>query len=225
MRRGSLRSTGRALTMALLILPAAVRPVEAPSAGHWNFRVLLDGKPIGVHRFTLWTDNEHGDGERRLRSEAHFEVRLLGLTVYRYRHEATERWRGDCLRGLDAETDDDGKRLDVRARRDGAALAVQSPQGDERLDGCVMSFAYWHPAMLKQARLLNAQTGRYEDVRVEALGEAMVESQGHRVAARHYRLHGPEQPIELWYAADGGDWLALESKVSGGRRTLSYRRE
>lgn len=182
---------------------------EGPASGNWNFRVLLDDKPIGTHRFTLKTDGE----QRLLKSQAAFDVKILGITAYRYRHEADEQWRADCLVGLTSKTDDDGK-----------ALAVLAKSGDERLEGCAMSFAYWNPAMLKQTRLLNAQTGKLEAVKIEPLGDDKVEWQGKTVDAKRWRITGPESPVELWYSAQG-DWLALESKVSGGKRTLSYRRE
>jgi hypothetical protein len=78
--------------------------------------------------------------------------------------------------------------------------------------------------MLKQTRLLNAQTGQYEKVKIEPLGDDKVESQGKTVEAKRWRITGPESPVELWYSPQG-EWLALESKVSGGKRTLAYRRE
>ena len=39
--------------------------------------------------------------------------------------------------------------------------------------------------------------------------------------ARRVRLTGPEQPIDLWYAASGA-WIGLDSTVTGGRK-LTYR--
>lgn len=209
-----------AVAVSLALLGATPSRAEAPTSGTWNFKVLLDGKPIGTHRFTLKSES----GERVLKSVASFDVKVLGFTAYRYRHEATEQWQGDCLASLTAKTDDDGKALTVKAQRDGESLDLQGPKGKEKLQGCVMSFAYWLPAMLKQTRLLNAQTGEYEKVKIEPLGDDKVEAQGKTVAAKQYRITGPEQPVNLWYGADG-DWLGLESTVSGGKRKLTYRRE
>lgn len=197
------------IAATLLALASLSAQAEGPASGSWNFRVLLDGKPIGTHRFTLKSEG----AQRLLRSVAAFDVKILGITAYRYRHEADEQWQGDCLVALASKTDDDGKALAVQARKD-----------DGQIEGCAMSFAYWNRAMLKQPRLLNAQTGKFEPVKIESLGEDRVESQGKTVAATRWRITGPESPVELWYAADG-DWLALESKVSNGKRTLSYRRE
>jgi hypothetical protein len=196
-----------------LVAWADTAPTSMPTQGDWRFQALLDGKPIGTHRFTLSTQ----DGVSTLRSEASFDVKLLGLTVYRYRHQATEHWRGGCLVGLTSTTDDDGTRFAVQASQHDGALRVSATKGQtaqpaHTLPGCVMTYAYWNPAMRQQGQLLNAQTGRYETVTITALGND------------RWRVKGPEQPIELTYSAQG-DWVGLDSKVSGGKRTLSYQLE
>lgn len=182
-----------------------------------DFEVTLDDKPIGAHRFTLGGTPQ----ARTVRSEAAFAVKLLGLTVYSYRHAASEQWRGDCLAGLQADTDDDGKTGKVVARSAGAAVEVAGPAGVLQLPACVMSFAYWHPAMRTQTQLLNAQTGRYEAVRVQRIGDGTVAVRGQPQAAERWRIEGPEHPLDVWYTP-AGDWVGLDSTVAGGRQ-LRYR--
>jgi hypothetical protein len=193
--------------------------VSAQVARSWNFRVALNDDPIGTQRFTL---TPQGD-QRELRSEASFDVKVLFINAYRYRHEATERWQGDCLRSLTSRTDDDGKLTAVKSQREGERLIVTATRATETLDGCVMTFAYWNPAILRQTRLLNPQTGEYEKVAISLVGEESIDVRGQPAKAKHYRITGPERPIDLWYGADG-DWLALQSTVAGGRR-LTYRLE
>ena len=197
---------------------AALFLAALPSvAAAQDFEVTLDGKPIGTHRFTLGGTPQ----ARTVRSEAVFAVKLLGLTVYRYRHVASEQWRGDCLAALQAETDDDGKTGKVVARPAGDALEVDGPSGTLSLPGCAMSFAYWHPAMRTQTQLLNAQTGRYEAVRVRRMDSGTVEVRGQPQPAERWRIEGPEQPVDVWYAPSGA-WVGLDSTVAGGR-LLRYR--
>ena len=155
-----------------------------------DFAVFLDGAPIGSHRFEI----RHEGPARVVTSRARFEVKFAGIPVYRYRHDATEEWRGDCLARLEASTDDGGERTAVTV----------APEG------CTMSFAYWNPRMLQQSALLNAQTGRMDPVSVTVLGDG------------RYRISGTKNPIELRYSPQG-EWLTLESTVAGGR-LLSYRR-
>jgi hypothetical protein len=187
------------------LLLAALVSGAAPAWGKtWSFRVLLDDREIGTHRFTL---TERGT-ERELVSEASFRVRFLGFNAYRYRHKATERWREGCLNSLVSRTDDNGKSHAVEWRTPGE---------------CVMSFAYWNPAVLGARQLLNAQTGEIEPVKVSALGEERIDVRGLTVPAQRYRINGRKLAIDLWYGEDQ-EWIALETTV-GGKRRLRYRLE
>ena len=177
----------------------------------WNFDVRLDGKPIGSHRFTVDGPPE----SREVLSAARFEVKLLGITVYRYRHEASERWRGDCLQDLHSRTDDDGKALEIDRRAD-----------EEGNSTCLMSYAYWNPRLLQQQRLLNPQTGEIDELRVERLPDAVIPVSGRDVEASRWRLSaksaGAKQEITVWRDRRDGRWIGLDAEVKGGR-VLSYR--
>lgn len=208
----------RKTLFVLAALWCGAASAAGPTSGEWNFRALLDDSPIGEHRFALVPNGE----ERKLTSEAQFAVKLLGVTVYRYRHSAIEQWRGDCLRQLASKTDDDGtpEKVDASATGD-SALTVTTAKGTQSVDGCVMSFAYWNPAIRKQERLLNSQSGKLEAVQVSRTGSGTVEVRGQPVAATRWRIATPAQPIDIWYSAEG-EWIGLDSTVSGGRK-LSYR--
>ena len=156
-----------------------------------------------------------------MKIEARFEVKILFVTAYRYVHEVSELWRGNCLEKLEARTNDDGTRLLTEAAADGNRLTVSTARGNATLEGCVMSFAYWNPDILRQSRLLNVQTGEYQAVKVAVIGDENIAVRGAQVAAKRYRITGPKNPIDLWYSADS-DWLGLESTIAGGRR-LRYR--
>ena len=196
---------------ALLVMAPAAR--SAQQGRDWDFRVYLEDALIGHHRYTL---HEQGPA-RELTNEARFAVRVLGFTAYRYAHDARERWQNGCLAALTARTDDNGERLSVEATREGDRLAVTTARGRSTLEGCVMTFAYWNPAILNESRLLNAQTGEHEAVRVARLGEERIAVRGAQVSAARYRISGSKHPIDLWYSAER-EWLALESTVQGGRR-------
>ena len=183
--------------MKLLLALALVASVGAQAApATWNFRVMLDGREIGRHTFTR---EESADGARVV-SEASFDVRVLLLSVYRYEHRAEEIWRGGCLVSIEARTDDNGERKDVSAR----------PRG------CISSFAYWDPVIVRAERLLNAQTGEIVSVRTTAIGTESIAVRGQPTPASRYRLRGAALSIDLWYA--GSEWVALESSLEGGRR-------
>lgn len=169
-----------------------------------DFEVLLDGRPVGTHRF----DIRVADGAQQVRSVASFDVKFLGFVAYRYRHQATESWAEGCLTRIQSTTDDNGRKSQV-ARNLGA--------------DCVSSYAYWDPArLLQQRELLNPQTGEVDAVKIDRMADAMVEVRGTSVPAELYRLRSDKLSIDLWYSKQG-EWLQLESAAGSGRK-LRYRR-
>jgi hypothetical protein len=199
--------------MALLVL--GVLPSLASADRTWDFRVFLDDKEIGTHRFDLI---ERGE-ERQLTSTARMAVKILFVTAYTYDHHDVEQWQGDCLSGLSSTTDDNGKkyRVDVQ-RRDGATV-VQTLEGTQRLDRCVLTFAYWNPAMLRQTRLLNSQNGEHVEVKITDAGADTIDVRGVKTPARRYELRSEKLSIDLWYSPQQ-QWLALESMTERGQKLI-----
>ena len=66
------------LAVLLTALPAAA-PAEP---AEWRFEVFLNDKPIGYHSFSL----DSSGTEQVLTTEASFDVKVLFVTAFRYRH-------------------------------------------------------------------------------------------------------------------------------------------
>jgi hypothetical protein len=206
------RTAAAVMTTFAVAASASTVPTPARDTGReWHFRVLLDEQEVGWHRYVVRTDDEATEIESR----AQFDVRVLFVNAYQYRHEARERWRGACLEGLESRTVTNGRVENVDAIATEEALIVARRSGETRLPGCVMSFAYWDPRILQADRLLNPQTGEWLPVRVETRGTEQVSVSGRNVTATRHRLSAPEMQIDLWYA--DGLWVGLEAAVRGGR--------
>ncbi|MDQ8020811.1 MAG: DUF6134 family protein [Moraxellaceae bacterium] len=212
------------LAVATLACAPAGHAELALQASQWDFAVTLDGKPIGRHRFVLSASDEQS-GDWQLDSRAEYDVRILGIVVYRYRHEARERWREGCLAALSSRTDDDGDLSVVESRRDGSTLRVSTTRDKARQDavvpGCAFSYAYWNPGLRSQSRLLNPQTGKLDAVSIAPARSTTLLVAGQQVVATGWQLQGPEGPLEVWYDSRGR-WIGLDALVSG-KHALSYR--
>jgi hypothetical protein len=213
MKASQLRGVAALLACAVSGIAAAAG--ESPSA-RWQFDVSLDGKPIGSHTFELREDG----AEKILTTEARFDVKILFVTAFRYRHQNTEIWNQGCLSSINASTNSNGKQLKVRGAVEGNAFRLQNETAQSALPSCVQTFAYWNPAILESPRLLNSQTGVYEDVSVTPEGRDEVLVAGERVEALRYRLSAQAGDITLWYSAENRIWLGLEAPAKGGRRLL-----
>lgn len=200
-------------TLLSTALLAATTVAYAVPNDNWRFKVLLDGKPIGEHSFTV-----RGNAQQlQASSEARFDVKFLGFTAYTYQHSNTERWQNHCLAQMDAKTNDNGKQLTVQAAKGQQALAVKTNDAEQEVAGCLKSFAYWHLPYLKTPRLLNSQTGEVMQVQLQKVGNESLEINGEAVPAQRYRLSGKDLQIDLWYSS-ANRWIGLESLTKEGRR-------
>lgn len=212
-----MRAARAALALALALAGVATAHAADGTRVH-AFTAFLDGKPIGEHRFTVVTEG----ATRRVTSDARFAVKFLGFEAFHYRHHAEEQWAGDCLAGLRSTTDDDGKPARVTLAKAGDANEITTATGSQSVSGCLMTYAYWNPAMRTQARLLNPQTGKVDAVKVERVFTAKIPVGGQDVVADDWRITGGEAPIDVW-VDEHGDWVGLDSVVAHGKHKLTYR--
>ena len=202
--------------IALLLLFSATATSVAAAPGEaqrsWQFSVLLDGSPIGYHRFELMSR----ESELEVRSEASFDVRFLFINAFRYRHSNRELWEGECLRDIESSTRQNGEEFAVSGELLPQGLQIEPNGKSDRLDGCVMTFAYWNPRFLEQSRLLHPQTGEYMSVDVQPLGREELTVRGQSVTAFAYQVKARDVDITVYYS-DDDEWLGLESVAKGGR--------
>jgi Family of unknown function (DUF6134) len=183
-----------------------------PPAGSWHFTVLLDGKRIGEHDFTV---ARHGD-ETDVDTEAHFKVKAAFIAFYQYDHRDHEVWRNGCLAGITSRTHDNGRSFAVEGELKGGTFEVQGSGGAATLPACVKTFAYWDQSFLTEPQLLNSQTGKFQAVTLTRVGPQSVKVGGRSIPAQRYSLRAPKLDIDLWYS-ESGRWLALQSKLESGR--------
>jgi hypothetical protein len=202
-----------ATLMASAIAFSANATDETPGK-QWQFDVALDGKPIGFHTFELQQDGS----KQVLTTEASFDVKFLFINAFRYRHQNTETWSDGCLSSIDASTDSNGQQFDVRGEIGNGSFDVIGAEGSMTLPRCVQTFAYWNPAILESQKLLNSQTGEYEDVTVTPDGREQLLVAGEPVDTLRYRLSAKAGDITLWYSSTDNTWVGLEAPAKGGRK-------
>ena len=177
-----LRSLSKIVLLSLVtgIAPASMALANAPD--NLRFEVFLDDEPIGIHSFSF----EKRGAETVMRSNAAFDVKVLFFNAYRYRHQSTERWSDGCLIDIRAHTDANGETSRVVGESQAGTLRISGGERPVRIPGCAMSFAYWDPRILDQARLLNPQSGEWVDVAVVADGRDTLD--GWRTAGAGHAL-------------------------------------
>jgi len=207
--------------IALLVpATATLLPVHATTGTSRFFEhdVLLDGKPIGFHRFTL-QDTESGV---RLDAQARFVVKVLGLKVFDYDRRVVEHWQGACLENLDAPTQQNGLTSRVEGDASTSTFSVRKATTSKSIDECEASFAYSDKVrLLLRTALLNPQTGEYAPVTIENLGLQPASNTSGLLPVERFQMLDEQIDITVSYEQSTGRWLTLESRLEDGR-ALQY---
>jgi hypothetical protein len=194
---------GAGLLVAALPASAATTDTTA------RFAVMRDDDRIGEG---LVAYSREGD-LLRVRVDMEAKVDFGFVTVYRYRHESEELWRGGRLVGLRGSTNDDGKKYRMTARPTAAGLAVEGTKGDFTAPADVLPLSYWHPDTIKRSQLLDASKGRLLSVAVDAGATETQEIGTGRVLARRYGISG-DLALTLWYDTLGA-WVRTRMLKKG----------
>ncbi|MEQ8247104.1 MAG: DUF6134 family protein [Alphaproteobacteria bacterium] len=200
-----------AIALTMLIsgagLPAAAM---APYDGKLTFDVIRGGKSIGKHEITF---REVGD-ETHVDIDIELTVKIGFLTVFKYRHQNSEVWRGGTLVSVATDTDDNGDAYEVRARREGDGLFVRTLQEEHVLPGTAIPTSYWNPAILMNPQWLDTQRGIMLDIAVEPAGlEAVSLADGRTIEAERFEVRG-DLNITVWYTPQG-EWVKLAFPARG----------
>lgn len=227
------------LILAMLLLLATGQTAASaadgfPYGSSLSFAAVRNGQTIGHHTLTF----QKNGTELKVSTAIDLAVKVLGVTAYRYMHRAEEVWSGDTFQSLTAQTDDDGKKYAIRIRRDGAALAVESnarsnvlspataDRGLQRddavrttLPGQLLPSTHWNARQVRQAALVNTQTGSEARVRVSVLGREKIRTANASIDATRHRYTG-DLVMDQWFD-DAGRWVKTSFTASDGS-TIEY---
>ncbi|MFN3582388.1 DUF6134 family protein [Phenylobacterium sp.] len=181
-------------------LPAPAFAAPAPLA----FTAYRNGAKIGEHRVTFIAEG----GERTAVVEADMVVKLGPVPVFRYRHEASERWRAGRFAQLRAFTNGNGQKQRVSAEALADAVAIEAPSGRRTAPAGASPLSHWNTAAFA-GPLFNPTDGKLLRVTVR------------RMSPGHWAIRG-EAEIDDFYD-EAGTWRALTGRLWDGSK-IEYRR-
>lgn len=192
---------------AALFLPCG--PALA-STGTRRLELFRDRARIGEKSVSVARDGNRVDVETSIA----IEVRLLGITAYRYSLSARESWVGGQLQTLRAETNDNGTAHFARGERRGGVLRVDGSEFSGEVGGRPATTSYWSPAFLERPVWISTQDGRLLNVRVANRGSTTFPTASGDVPATRWEISGDLTGLMLYYDA-AGEWLGTEFPARG----------
>lgn len=168
------------------------------------FQVFRNGTKVGEHQVVFTGD----DSARTATTNVAMTVKIGPVPVYKYKHQAIEKWADGKWVSAEATTDDNGKMKKVSAKAMGTYVQISGPAGAVRGPADAVPLSHWNQGNFGKP-LFNQQEGKLLKVKCIQVG------------AGHWTIRG-ETEIDDFY--DGsGNWAALKGKLDDGS-SMEYRR-
>ncbi|WP_293904593.1 DUF6134 family protein [Phenylobacterium sp.] len=168
------------------------------------FQVFRNGTKVGEHVVAFTGD----DGARTATTNVAMTVKIGPVPVFKYKHQAIEKWVGGKWVSVDTTTDNNGKVQKVSAKAMGSYVQIEGPSGAVRGPADALPLSHWNQGNFGKP-LFNQQEGKLLKVRCT------------QVAPGHWSVRGDAE-IDDFYDASG-TWTALQGKLEDGSK-MEYRR-
>ena len=174
--------------------------VDAAAAMQLNYRVTHSTfGNIGTYSNQI---EPSAGGSTTVQTRAHFEVKVLGVTLHREDADRTERWQGNRLMSFAGVTSKGGQPVVVRGEARGNSFVINSPQGTIAAPATVHPANPWSANFLSSNTMMRPDSGRIEQVSVSGGEETVVDIDGSPVRARKYEVTGGSH-YAVWIDARG----------------------
>jgi hypothetical protein len=168
-----------------LIIGAGPAVAEVPAQFTYRVSHSVFGD-IGTYTNTV----EPSHDGTTVQTQAHFEVKMLGVTMYCEDAERTERWQGDRLVSFRGVTDKGHGPAEVKGEARGNSFVITSPQGTITAPWSVHPANPWSSNFLHSNAMMRPDTGKLEQVRIGAGQETTVQIDGATTPAVKYEVGG-----------------------------------
>jgi hypothetical protein len=209
--------SNRLFRIALACALTLAMPAAAAHTEQRYYSILVDGKEAGQAKLTI---TEQEDGVCYVAASA--SVKLGGLFSYSFQIDAQEWWKNGKLVGMKSLCNDNGRKCDLLASHDGAALRLRVNGMDRAVNAEPWTSSFWKLADAKyhnkQVPILAADTGEERLAQLQYVGSERLTVANVPTACYRFRVTGTANPIDLWF--DQHHRLVRQEFTESGHKTI-----
>jgi hypothetical protein len=201
------------MNRAALLVLGLLAPLAAPAVAEtkrYEFEVLRNGRPIGTHVAVV----ERRGEETRVEIAIDLAVTFGPLTLYRYKHRSTERWRGERIEAIEGETDDDGTNLSFKAWAEGDRIVLDGPEGRQIGPADAIPSSYWNRRLRTATSWIETHWGILAPIEITRGRPVVLRRPGGEVVAIPHRIESNKAAVTPLYS-EAGEWVGLTFELWG----------
>ena len=184
-----------------------------------EFDIYRNQNHIGKHVFSFKKLN----GELVVESEINFEIKKLGIVLYKYHVKGMEIYKDGKLVKFNSKTNQNGKVKHVNLRLDNEEFSIDgsSYQGKAPID--FMIGTWWNHSIVEASAQISAVSGRIIKQKVTFLGKETIKIHDKIYNTLHFNFSSTDKKLakdkklntDVWYDEKSLNWVKASFKKKG----------
>ena len=207
--------------LIFIILPISTQAhvTHYSNLNNIEFDIYRNNKNIGKHIFTFKKVGK----QIHVESEINFEIKKLGVTLYKYNVKGVEIYEDDKLIKFNSKTNQNGKEKYVNMKLENNEFIIDgsSYKGKAPLD--YLLGTWWNHSIVDADAQISAVSGRIIKQKVTFLGKETIQSGGKTYKALHFNFSSSDESLnkdkklntDVWYDEETLNWVKATFKKKG----------
>lgn len=181
----------------LVIAPALAQQPVAPTQIRHVYDITHNGNKIGTDVVEI---DKEGD-KTTVKFTTHISVVVMFIEAYRFDHSGVETWTAGHFVSYKSRTNDNGTKHTISAMVVGDKLDLTADGQHSELPQVILPATLWNNDFIGSTEIIDADKGTILSIKVQDLGDEVIELGGAEVHAHHYKITG-DFPRDIWFDED-----------------------
>ena len=210
-----------AILIALIILPLAAEAhiKHYENLNRIEFDIYRNNKQIGKHIFSFEKIND----QLAVESEINFEIKKLGIILYKYYVKGKEIYKDGKLVTFNSKTNANGKSKYVNLKLTNNEYDIDGSSFKGKVTTDFLLGTWWNHSIVKSKAQISAVSGRIIHQKVTFLGKETLKIDGKSYKTLHFNFSSTDGKLDknkklntdVWYEEETLNWVKASFKKKG----------
>ena len=184
-----------------------------------EFDIFRNNKHIGQHIFSF----KKTDNQLQVESEINFQIKKLGVVLYKYHVKGTEYFENGALVKFNSKTNQNGKEKYVNIKLEEDELVIDGSSFKGKVPKNYLLGTWWNHSIVEADAQISAVSGRIIKQKVTFLGKENLIIDGKTYSTLHFNFSSTDKKLDkdkklntdIWYDENTLNWVKATFKKKG----------
>ena len=184
-----------------------------------EFDIYRNNKHIGKHIFSF----KKSDGLLAVESEINFEIKKIGIVLYKYHVKGTEIYKDGQLIKFNSKTNQNGKKKYVNLILENEEYTIDGSSYKGKVPVAYVLGTWWNHSIVKAEAQISAVSGRIIKQKVTFVGKEIIKIGDKSHNTLHFNFSSTDKKLtkdkrlntEVWYDEETLNWVKASFDKKG----------